>query len=233
MKKLILLAALAVTSGICSAQVSFGFQAGANIGLGKISSDLPISPSNDPKVGLLAGGLAEIPIGSKLAFRPELNFIQKGSKSAFTTDKNDITLNYIEVPLNVVYKLPLGTGNFFFGLGPSVAFGISGKNKYTDETDPTNNVTYDIKFDGKKESEINNGNGDGKQHLKAFDFGANILAGYKLGMGVFFKLGYTYDFMNINPDTGLYNASYKNSGFNIVVGYLFSGSKPSKKSTGK
>ena len=238
MKKIILLAAFAVTTSIASAQVSFGIQLGANIAMGKLSYDdaisVPAALTNDPKVGIIGGFLAEIPLGSNLAFRPELNFIQKGSKSnAFTTSQLKRTLNYIELPLNVVYKLDAGSGNFFFGLGPTLAFGISGKDKYSDTNDPndpTLNYTSTVKFDGKKDD--NTAAYSDKDHLKAFDFGANILAGYQLGMGVFFKLGYTYNFMELDPnhsDPNYSKSSYKNRGFNVCVGYMIGGSKSSKK----
>ena len=236
MKKLILsFVLLAMITLAANAQVSFGIQAGANLGFGKASTDFvftgyPSAYTNDPKVGALIGFLAEVPFG-KIAFRPELNFIQKGSKSGvFSTIEVKRTLNYIELPLNVVYKLPVGAGNFFFGLGPALAFGISGKDKISDPSDPTDpdfNRTADVKFDGKKLDNINNGNGDANSHLKRFDAGLNILAGYKLPMGVFFRIAYTHGFMDIDPDKD--NAdpsdrrSYKNRGLSFGIGYMFGG----------
>jgi Outer membrane protein beta-barrel domain len=222
MKKVFFLAAFAVISAVSFGQVSFGAQAGANLAFGKEEFDNTGLPfTTKPLIGFFAGFLAEIPFGEKIAFRPELNFIQKGDKSTiFSSYENKRTLNYIEVPLNVVYKLKLGSGNFFFGLGPSLGYGISGKNK--------SNSTTDVKFDGKKQEDINNGLGDDKEHLKAFDFGADVLVGYKLGMGVFFRLGYTYDFININPEK---DKSYKNRGFNVGVGYMFGGSHETKSKT--
>ena len=202
MKKLILLAAFAIISVIAFGQATFGFQAGGNLAFGKqkFNTDptYPVALTNDPKVGFLVGVLGEIPIGSKLAFRPELNFIQKGGKSNSTFtffgstsgyDQN-ITLNYIQLPLNVVYKLPVGSGNFFFGLGPELAFGISGKDKISSKTDPSDpdvNRTATVKFDGKKSDDITDPK-DNDLHLKRFDAGANIIAGYQLGMGVFLSL---------------------------------------------
>ncbi len=239
MKKLILsIALIAITTLGAIAQVSFGIQVGPNFAMGKYSADFsgyPVTLTNDPKVGVFGGFLAEIPFGEKIAFRPELNFIQKGSKSGFSlagfgSPESKITLNYIEIPLNVVYKLPAGSGNFFFGLGPSLAFGLSGKDKRTDPNDPTdpdNNGTFDIKFDGKKSDDITDPN-DNNIHLKRFDVGANIIAGYKLPMGVFFRVAYTHGLMDVDPNKD--NAapdersSYKNRGVSIGVGYMF-GSK--------
>ncbi len=160
----------------------------------------------------------------------ELNFIQKGSKSnIFSTVESKLTLNYIELPLNVVYKLPVGSGNFFFGLGPALSFGISGKNKISnpsDPTDPDENRTSDVNFDGKKDDDITDPN-DYDTHLKRFDAGLNILAGYKLPMGVFFRVAYTHGFMDIDPNKDNASASdkssYKNRGVSIGIGYMFGG----------
>jgi hypothetical protein len=240
MKKLFLsIALVAITTIGAMAQVSFGIQVGPNFAMGKYSQDnggYPIVFTNDPKVGVFGGFLAEIPFGEKIAFRPELNFIQKGSKSGFSlagfgSPESKITLNYLELPLNVVYKLQAGSGNFFFGLGPALAFGLSGKEKRTDPNDPTDpdtNGTFDVKFDGKKSDDINNGNGDNYFHAKRVDVGLNILAGYKLPMGVFFRVAYTHGFMNIDADKDnaapADQSSYKNRGVSIGIGYMF-GSK--------
>ena len=255
MKKLILLAAFAVTTSIASAQVSFGVQLGANIAMGKATFDgvnplYTTSIGNDPKVGIMGGFVAEIPVGGKLAFRPELNFIQKGSKTNATfasfgisdVDNHKLTLNYIEVPLNVVYKLDLGAGNLFFGLGPTVAIGISGKDKVSNDAypgDPDYNYTNKVNFDGKKSDEVANSTPAEQDayyketHLKRIDIGANIIAGYKLPMGLFAKLGYTYNFMDIDPNKKNADpddrSSYKNRGFSICVGYMIGGSKSAKK----
>lgn len=247
MKKIILIAAIAMAGQISVAQVGFGIQAGANFGMGKFEYDNAAfsgsashSQKNKVKVGLLAGFVASVPINSMLAFRPELNFIQEGTKQTISGNytfytfeqQHEITLNYIQLPLNVVYKIPAGAGTAFLGLGPVLQFGISGKDKYkfTSATDPADNETktYDVKFDGKKSDDITDPN-DTDGHLKRFDAGINVLAGYKLPMGVFVKLGYSHGFINIDPNKDNADASdrssYKNSGFNVVVGYMFGGSK--------
>ena len=114
MKKLFLIAAFAIASGICTAQISFGIQAGPNFGMGKLkfndayfyTSDH--SQKNKMKVGFLAGIVVKIPITSQIAFRPEINYIQEGTKYNSLDHDNfgipydetfKINLNYIQVPL--------------------------------------------------------------------------------------------------------------------------------------
>jgi len=249
MKKLILLAAFAISTGIASAQVSFGFQAGPNFGMSKLKLNDAYfytsahSQKNKMKIGFVAGVVAEIPITGQLAFRPELNFVQEGTKysnidnDVFGTyyETNKITLNYIQVPLNVIYHMPVGMGSVFFGLGPVAEIGLSGKNKYhyNSTVDPDFNKDYKIKFDGKSIDDLNNGNGDGNSHLKRFDVGLNVIAGYKLAMGVFAKIGYSHGLMDISPDKKADNDydrnSFKNSSFNLTIGYMLGGSSKATK----
>ncbi|MEO6669275.1 MAG: porin family protein [Ferruginibacter sp.] len=237
MKKIILIAAIAVCSISSYAQVSFGAQVGANLGMGKSKYDYsdPIygapSLTSDPKVGFLIGVLAEVPFG-KLSFRPELNFVQKGSKDGYNfsyagfydNDSRKRTLNYIEVPLNVTYNLEIGkTGKVFFGLGPAVAIGLSGNYKYA------NGDKYKVKFDGLKLDDYDSPGDADNEHLKRVDVGLNVLGGFQLGMGAFAKIGYTYGFVNIDPNKDNNDAedrsTYKNRGFNICIGYMIGGKK--------
>lgn len=253
MKKIILIAVIALVSKFSEAQVTFGLQVGANIGMGKFkyndayfAGTTSHSQKNKAKVGLLGGFLAEIPIGSSLAFRPELNFFQEGTKASYTasdlidiyTEEQKITLNYIQLPLNVVYKVSAGSGTAFFGLGPAVEFGLSGKSKYkgTNTGAPDFNKTYDVKFDGKKSEDADQAGQTSyydNYHLKRVDVAINVLAGYKLEMGVFVKLGYSHGFMDLSPDKNDPDQgdrySYKNSGFNVSVGYMIGGGGGSKK----
>ncbi len=228
MKKIILLTLITIFSISSYAQVSFGAQLGANLGMAKLEQDqnnLTSKYKTDPKAGFLIGVVADIPFGKTgLSFRPELNFIQKG----FTYDqtefngyfyynlKNKTTTNYIELPLNVMYNLHLGSGKLFFGLGPNISFGLSGKNKATASAVGYEDEEYknDIKFDGKK-----NAIGDDK-HLKRVDFGGDILAGYQMGMGLSLNIGYTLGFNNIDPEN---NLSWKNRSFCFKIGYMFGG----------
>jgi len=247
MKKIFLFVAFAAISMLSVAQVSVGLQAGANFGMGKLKINDAYfyssvhSQKNKMKVGFMAGIVAKIPITSQLAFRPEINFVQEGTKYSnadidITTpiDENDkITLNYIQVPLNVIYHMPVGMGSVFFGLGPVVAIEISGKDKYTSVSDPQYNKNYTVKFDGKSIDDLNNGAGDGNDHLKRFDVGLDVMAGYKLPMGIFAKIGYGHGLMDISANKKAKNdynrSSYKNSSFNISVGYMFGGGSAKKK----
>ena len=222
MKKVFSIAAIAAFSTTSFAQTTFGIQAGANIASSKIEqteSGATTKLNTDSKTGFLIGAVAEVPFGTSINFRPELNFIQKGFKYNLSAGggnvSNKTTLNYIELPLNFVYHAEAGAGTVFFGAGPSFGLGISGKSKTTQTGEA--DVNQDIKFDGKKDADVTDNNG----HLKAFDYGANAIAGYKMANGVYFSVGYSLGLANIDPNA---NSKYKNiGGLSLKLGYMFGG----------
>lgn len=247
MKKVILIAAIAAVSTGANAQVNFGAQVGGNMANAKVEytdAGTTTKQKTKSKFGFLIGAIAEIPFSSNVSFRPELNFVQKGYKvdvnetqtsggiTATSVGSGKITLNFIELPLNFVYSVPAGAGNVFFGAGPAFGFGLSGKYDQTSTTTvsgpgfPTSTESStekgDVKFDGKKYEDL--AANDVDAHLKSFDFGGNILAGYKMSNGIAINLGYTMGFSNLDPNK---DQSLKTKGFTIKLGYLF-GAKSNK-----
>ena len=236
MKRIFLMAAIASAVSTQSfAQASFGIQVGGNLGFVKYEDGSGNEQTNDPRLGVLAGVVADVPLGP-ISFRPELNYIQKGFKNTNSSTTLGITnasedkwsLNYVEVPLNFVYNLNAGSGKVFFGLGPNFGFGISGQTKSNRTVSSgggslSNTDKVDVKFDGKNDAN------DNKIHLKSFDMGADVLAGYSSAMGLTFNVGYTYGFSDISPNNNS-GSTLKNSGLTFKVGYMFGGSGGSTKS---
>ncbi len=248
MKKIFLIAALVAGTATHSfSQARFGIQAGGNISFTQVEIDGDDDLSNKPKFGVVAGFLADIPFGP-ISFRPEINFVQKGYKNestnsytvlgvtSTTTSTNKVRLNYLEVPLNFVYNIPAGSGKVYVGLGPNFGFGINGKDRseFTSNTggfSTSGSESRDVKFDG--DADDPNGN---YSHLKRFDLGGNLLAGYTCDMGLTFGIGFTLGLSDVSPnklDSNDPNAdgfTQKNHSLNVKVGYLFGGAS-SKKST--
>lgn len=241
MKTIILsMAIMAIANLGANAQVSFGAQAGANLAQLKseyTSGGTTNKENGKTKVGFIAGVIVNIPFTSALSFRPELNYIQKGAKfnSSSTsfgitnTSTENIVMNFVELPLNVIYSMPAGPGRFSVGLGPNLSFGMSGNNKYEYKTTgpgfPTQSTSgkEKIKFDGKKAADLPASDND--THLKRLDFGANAVVGYKMDMGLFFNAGYTYGFSNLNPNP---NSSLRSSGIFFKLGYMIGGQSSKK-----
>jgi len=223
MKQVLLLFSILTASYLTTAQ-TIGLQAGLNLASQSIGGDESggFTISTDSKAGFLIGAVGQFPLSKSFIFRPELNYIQKGSKTGDVLSGQSvlIAINYIDIPLNVVFNADAGKGQFFVGAGPTIGYGLSGYTKIkTQEVE----VSQDIKFDGKSDDEVN----DEYAHLKAMDLGFNFLAGYTFSNGFFADAGYSFGLNNISPSAG---SSLSNKGFFIKLGYCFnSGAKAAKK----
>lgn len=131
------------------------------------------------------GLMGDLPVTSFLAIQPGIFFTGKGSKTQSGTPDEATyfraTSNpfYIEVPLNITFKVPLGDAKFFAGAGPYVAMGITGKNK-------TEGKYLGIAFKGNEKIEYSNDDpttsyeeGAGYGIMKRFDYGLNGTIGFE------------------------------------------------------
>lgn len=181
-------------------KMSFGILGGVNFQNlnGKLSSGDKLE--NDMLMGFHGGVNVQLPIAPEFYFQPGLMFAVKGAKNTTTILGSEITdeikLNYIEVPLNLVYKGALGNGFVMLGFGPYVAYGISGK-----QVVQGNSLTYERGVD-----------------YNAFDAGANIFAGFEMAGGIFLQLDTQFGMLDIDPDE---NSAAKNTGFGLSLGYRF------------
>ena len=183
----------------------FGITAGTAIASQKYKAS-GINISGDSKVGFTAGLFANLGLSENFAFQPGLNFVQKGSKISSGGATATQTLNYIEVPLNVLYRTPAGSGHFFGGVGPALGYGVSGTAKSDGES-------QDVHF----------GSSDTDDY-KPFEFSGNILAGFEFSNGFLVSANYNHGFNNILNGGGS-DASAKNSYIGIRIGYMFGGSQ--------
>lgn len=179
------------------------------------------------------GAIADFPLSEIISFQPGVFFTGKGSKLESGTEgsatyfKSETKPKYIEVPLNFVGKIPVGTDTrIFLGAGPYAAFGVAGKNKYTSTiASITTTGESDIKWDD--DTPFNTGDpNQGYDRYKRFDYGGNVLAGVEFG-NVLVSAQYGLGFGKIF--SGADNSSddkSKNRVWSFSVGYLF-GSKPS------
>jgi len=189
-------------------KASFGVTAGATLSSYKVTIE-SVSLTSDSRVGFTAGVVASCPIGQSFSFRPGLNYTQKGGKLSDDYGKDEITLNYLEVPLDFVYNTHSTKGKFFAGAGPSISLGLSGKEKFDGGSE-------DIKFGGGDDADFT-----------AFEAGVNILAGYQFSNGIFFAANYNAGLSNIAPDDPEFDSKYHNRYFGLRLGFMFGAkSKP-------
>jgi hypothetical protein len=204
MKKIFLLFALALINlGVFAQKTKFGVVAGATFATQKISNEA-IAIDGSAKVGVTLGGTVDIELAENFHIQPGLNFTQKNSEFSAFGESLTRNLSYVEIPLNLLYNLEVGSGKIFAGAGPTLGFGVSGKNK-------SGSVSESIKW----------GSGEDND-LKAFDFGLNLLAGYELTQGITIGLNYNIGLANLAPVTEG-GTKYKINYFGIRLGYKFNG----------
>lgn len=173
--------------------------------------------NNDMLPSYHFGADLQIPVAPEFYFQPGLMYIRKGDKNTSSSSTSTTSLSYIEIPLNMVYKAALGKGFFMIGLGPYLAYGISGSVKTV-----SGSLTLDQKITFKKAV----GSEDNLlvPYYKPFDAGANLLVGYELEDGVFIQLDSQFGLLNINPEYKGFTddqSSAKNTGFGLSLGYRF------------
>jgi len=134
-----------------------------------------------------AGIIGDINLSSYISFQPGLIVTGKGSKTqdGDPSDANyfKATTNpvYIEIPLSLVFKAPLGkSAKFFAGAGPYLAIGIAGKNKTEGKfLGVAFNNEDDIEWSDDDPSTLDYEEGAGLGIMKRFDYGLNGTAGFE------------------------------------------------------
>ncbi len=198
-----------LTTGLYAQNARFGFNGGILSAVSKVTSDNETSSSKS-KIGFTVGVMADVPIGSNFSFQPGLSFLQKGGQDTqndgTNTTKVTISVNCLELPLNLVYKTGGKAGGFFIGAGPSLTYNLSGKIKAT--VDGTT-ISQSIKF------------GSGSEDmLKRFELGGNFLTGYEFSNGLSLTLNYNIGFNNISADP---QSKWKSSYVGLRLGYFLKG----------
>ena len=138
---------LLLIGSLANAQVRFGVKAGVNAS--NVRQDFGYS--ENLLLGYQGGLVADIGLSSRLSFQPALLYTTKGfsSKLEFRNAQGALTetsraifrANYLELPVLLVYKVPIGSSCVFFGgVGYYVAMGIDGKTDFTGVAQTSNIV---------------------------------------------------------------------------------------------
>ena len=217
MKKSLLLAVILLVSWqISNAQLRIALAGGGHSATINETNNLPNwSESNySSRTGAHFGFIADLQLGvnSKFYAQPGVVFYNKGRKFFSTYDTtvyNYISIdqkqfiNYVDIPLNVVYKIPLsGKTKFFLGGGPYLSFFYNGSEK-------TEKYLKTGKYQTDENKDLPVGNAPGK--YKTLDVGVNGTAGIEFG-GFFLAGNFSRSL------TDMYTATYDGSFKNQVVG---------------
>ncbi len=192
MKKLYLFLALVCLSTLSYSQLRMAMLGGAHSSSVKEQNSIPswetqIKPRYSAKSGLNLGILVNVPISAnnRWNFQPGILFMEKGRKfymkndtlTSIITDTisaaHTLGVNYIDIPLNLTYKLPLSKkANFFLSAGPYISFFYSGKQK---------NETRIYSSNSFKDEEVRLESGKDMNKFKTFDAGWNARGGFEIG----------------------------------------------------
>lgn len=192
MKKILFLSAILIFAQLTTyAQLRFGITGGLQSSKVNMSaSGLTINTSG--LFGVHAGGVAEYAVNENFFIRPELLFSLKGGRLKDGSDTYTLSLSYLELPIQGVYKYEVGSGKLVGGIGPYFGFLLGGK-----DDDEKIEVGTDI---------------------KGLDAGLRFLGGYELtDKNLSLNLFYNSGLANINPGSGI---KIRNSTIGVSVTYF-------------
>ena len=179
------------------------FKGGLNVANVSVSSDGDVEDARSI-TSFHVGVVGDFQLAKIISFQPGILFTGKGSKTQ-TGQESDAnyykaTTNpyYIEVPANLVFKLPLGAqSSVFVGAGPYLAVGVGGKNKAQGKY---LGMAFDnesnIEFSNDDPTTVNFEEGAGFGIIRRFDYGLNGLAGLEFN-NVLFSVNYGHGLAKI------------------------------------
>jgi hypothetical protein len=209
MKRSFIFLALTLISLASFAQkVSYGIIGGVNIGTIQAGAQgTGTTNTTDSHVSSVFAAYVDFHIWH-FSLQPAIELTGKGGD--ITTGDGGVgqfALHYLEIPINLIYRVPLAGGEVYFGGGPYISFGTGG--------------TLSVNGPGGVDSEnvTFGGSGDFSNNDSGFDF----LAGMKFKSGFLFRLNYDLGLDNIlnsyGPEGGL--GYFKTRTFGISAGYAF------------
>jgi hypothetical protein len=206
MKKAILsIAAIAGFTAAAQAQINFAPEVGLNISTMKYSTNSTSSESKS-LAGIKAGAFVELPFNKVVSLEPGVFYSRKGGEYSNILGTTTTTLDYVEVPVNLKFSLPLGIGGRpFVYAGPYFAYGVGGKNTLSNSL---GTVSSDVNF------------GSGSAQMNPLDIGAQVGLGYQLPViGLYARAQYGMGFTNLSNASNV--TTTNNSNFSVSVGWQF------------
>lgn len=197
------MALLSVSALGFAQSAKFGIKGGVNFADVSASAE-SFSASLGTLTTYNVGVFADFKLGA-VSLQPGLFYTGKGFDAVTSsTDQVKMSLKYVQVPVNLVYHVPLVVGNIFFGAGPYAAIAVSGK--VTAKSGGAS-LEQDVTF------------GDGPDDTKKNEFGLQGIAGFQFKQG--FLIGLNYDLGLSDISNGTDGSSIKNRVFGVSVGYSF------------
>lgn len=185
-------------------KIIFGIKTGATFPTFEVSGADAKGVVPSSITSFYAGLTANMHVTGILSIQPGLSLVGKGaSLSSSSGTTTQLTLLYIETPINVMANFETSHGTIFVGAGPYWDFVIGGTLSVTSKADT--NIEFGSDFN---------------DDIRSGDFGFNFLLGYQLKNGINIHTGYGLGLTNIQPDATL-DKKYKNSVLSLGLGFSF------------
>lgn len=156
------------------------------------------APANEYKISYKVGVNVHIPLGERLFFSPGLHYSVKGYQKENNVFIYKENYGYLEIPMNLMYRKPLGVGAIFLSAGPYVAFGVAGN--YTINENETAKINW----------------GSGLLEKQPIDIGINAGLGYELPIGLYARAQYSRGFTSLS---NIEDVMIQNHNFHLSLGY--------------
>ena len=146
--------------------------------------------------GVYLGIVTDLKLVKSISLMPQLKYSNKGERNV-SGEKG--TYNYLELPINFVYKIPTKAGRLSFGGGPVLAYMMKGS--WTTDDIPKEEIYF--KYD----------------MVNQLDYGLNAIAGFEIKGGVFFNISYMLGLRDVWFADNI--GTNKNRTLSLGIGFVF------------
>ena len=197
-----------------SAQNTWGVRVGTQFcSFRSTSKDLEGMQKPSPK--LLVAVPLTFGVSDNFAVQIEPSFVQKGTKIVFNGTESGVaysgvitsTLNYLELPMLARFNFGRPTARFGIVVGPTVGYGLSGKNKTV--------ITVKDKVTTNSENV-----GFGKDSYQRTDIGLAIGFGVQLANGLGLDVRYARGMKNLAAKEPTQTEKFYNNGVQLAMSYV-------------
>lgn len=226
MRYLLLISVLLLFALRVIAQPGFGPEIGLGMSSMRFAPEFGFTSASTSSIfsGKI-GGIGDFCLSKHLYVQTGIFVSIKGQSREFSFFHSDslneavnqtLSIYYADVPITVVFKTGIqGKGRVIIGLGLTPSYILGGINQLHLQGS-TNDTPYNYNI----KNPITNG-----KPVSMFDIGLNIIGGYELPTGLFFKAYYTAGVRDI----GLGGEIDKNRMWGISAGYIFGKGRNIKK----
>jgi hypothetical protein len=210
---------------IANAQTKFGIRAGMSFSNVTDKAENGDKAGTQSLPGLLIGFTADVHLTSDFYIQPALQYARKGFKQTSggfygSATNFRVRADYIELPVNFLYKPKVGMGRLLLGVGPYIAYGTGGNWK-----SDTDILLGDISMKGEGSVAFRNDgsvrNDSEYTYGRPFDYGFNATLGYEFRERLSLQFTGMIGIANLVPHFNGYQpgGSLRNKGLGISIGY--------------